>query len=121
MIFKASLVVLLIRFLSFEPAQAQKEQNYVDNEDGLIKSFDPNEEVQVRIRNKSNYRADVYWDNGGYGAHMFTLSADESRVLNSYVGESFFVTRHGVKEGLFDPVRMCHRKVVRNYACTSVW
>ena len=35
MIFKASLVVLLIRFLSFEPAQAQKEQNYVDNEDGL--------------------------------------------------------------------------------------
>ena len=107
MIFRASLVVLLIIFLSFGPVQAQKEQNYVDDEDGLIKSFDPNEEVQVRIRNKSNYRADIYWDDGRYGTHMVALSTDESGVLNAYVGHSFFVTRHGVKEGLFDPVRKC--------------
>jgi hypothetical protein len=57
----------------------------------------------MRFVNKSQYRADVHWDDGKYGVHMAILEANgRDASLDTYQGHSFFITRHGVKEGLFD-------------------
>jgi hypothetical protein len=59
------------------------------------------EALQATIVNNSPYRIDIYWDDGQYGAHVSTLDKGETGQVNTYVGHSFFITRHGVKEGLF--------------------
>lgn len=64
-------------------------------------SIPPDEELTITIANHSPYRVDVYYDDGEYGALIGTLEEKESTGINTYVGHSFFVTRHGVKEGLF--------------------
>lgn len=58
---------------------------------------------QVLIVNDSNYRADVYWDDGRFGKFLVTLEKKGGTgTLNTSRGHEFFVTRHGVREGLFD-------------------
>ena len=77
--------------------------NVITSEDDLDESIPSNEELHIHITNQSPYRVDLYWDDGEYGAHVSTLEKAESASINTYVGHSFFVTRHGVKEGLFVP------------------
>ena len=77
-------------------------QNYVDDDTGEIKSFDPNDQIQVKITNLSGYKVDCYWDDGRYGKNIATLEASGgSSKLNTFQGHKFFVTRHGVREALF--------------------
>jgi prolyl 4-hydroxylase len=60
-------------------------------------------QFEITVVNKSRYRADIHWDDGMYGSHMAILDADGGTTkLDTFTGHSFFVTRHGVKEGLFD-------------------
>lgn len=55
------------------------------------------------VVNKSRYRADIYWDDGMFGVHLAILEADGGAAnVNTELGYQFFVTKHGVKEGLFD-------------------
>jgi hypothetical protein len=54
----------------------------------------------------------VYYDDGDYGLFMGILDKDDSTSLKSFIGHSFFVTRHGVKEGLFQDPGTDHEKRV---------
>jgi len=77
-------------------------QSYVDDETGEIKTFDSTKEFSVEVVNLSEYRADVYWDDGRYGVSIATVEANGgTSSLNTYQGHSFFVTRHGVRENLY--------------------
>ena len=63
-----------------------------------------NAKFQVTVTNESPYRADIYYDNGGFGKQIATVEANGGKEsLDVYRDNLFFVTRHGVKEGLFDP------------------
>eukprot|EP00957_Ditylum_brightwellii_P198762 15150332-Ditylum_brightwellii.AAC.1 len=56
--------------------------------------------TSVRFINKSQYRADIYWDDGAFGANTATIEAIDGEVsLNTFVGHAFFVTSYGIKEG----------------------
>ena len=55
------------------------------------------EQLSITITNHSPYRVDVYFDDNDYGDFISTLEQNESTGINSFVGHSFFVTRHGVK------------------------
>ena len=59
------------------------------------------EQLVITIANESPYRVDVYFDDDSYGVHISILEQGGSTAINSYIGHKFFVTRHGVKEGLF--------------------
>jgi hypothetical protein len=77
-------------------------QSYIDDETGEAESFDPSEQLEVEIVNLSEFRADVYWDDGRYGVSMLTVEADGgTSPINSFIGHGFFVTRHGVRENLY--------------------
>ena len=81
-----------------------------DDDGGVDPTILPTEELSIVITNKSPYRVDVYYDDGDYGLFMGILDKDESTSLKSYIGHSFFVTRHGVKEGLFADPGTDHEK-----------
>jgi len=59
------------------------------------------------IENKSAYRIDVYWDDGEYGIKIMTLERSgmegSMNSVNTFKDHSFFFTRHGMKQALFDP------------------
>jgi len=76
-------------------------QNYIDDKTGEVKSFDPNEQFPVELVNLSQFRADVYWDDGNFGVSMSTVDVGGTTVLNTNQGRGFFVTRHGVRENLY--------------------
>ena len=59
----------------------------------------------VFIENLSNYRADIHYDDGRFGKLVSTVDPNGGRLgpLNSFIGHSFFVTMHGVREGLVNP------------------
>lgn len=77
-------------------------QSYIDDETGRRKTFDSSKEISVDVVNESEYRADVYWDDGRYGVYVATVEAYGGETkLNSFVGHAFFVTRHGVRENLY--------------------
>ena len=59
------------------------------------------EQLSITITNHSPYRVDVYFDDNDYGAFISTLEQNGSTGINSFVGHSFFVTRHGVKVCLY--------------------
>ncbi|KAL7524490.1 hypothetical protein ACHAXR_000596, partial [Thalassiosira sp. AJA248-18] len=79
--------------------------NVVTSDDADGTGVDPSipldEELTITVTNYSPYRIDVYYDDGEYGSLISTLEKEESTGINSFIGHSFFVTRHGVKEGLF--------------------
>ncbi|KAL9188315.1 hypothetical protein ACHAXT_006693 [Thalassiosira profunda] len=68
------------------------------------------EELNISIENRSPFRVDVYYDDGEYGSFISTLEKDDTTGINSYLGHTFFVTRHGVKEGLFADPGTDHEK-----------
>jgi len=84
----------------------------VDVDVDVDPSIPPTEELSITITNKSPYRVDVYYDDGDYGMFMGILDTDDSTSLKSFIGHSFFVTRHGVKEGLFQDPGTDHEKRV---------
>ena len=63
----------------------------------------------LTIENLSSYRADIHYDDGRFGqiVGFVTPNNDASssaRInINSIVGHRFFITMHGVREGLVDP------------------
>lgn len=77
-------------------------QNYIDDETGEIKSFNPNKQFSVKVVNLSKFRADIYWDDSRYGVNIAIADADGGTTqLNVSQGHKFFVTRHGVRENLY--------------------
>jgi prolyl 4-hydroxylase len=73
----------------------------------------------AHIINKSSYRIDIHWDDGKYGSVIGTLEAGNGKQgtemsVNTQAGHSFFFTRHGVRQALFDPrTNTKHRFVVK--------
>ena len=67
--------------------------------DGFAAGVDPtipaDERLSATVRNLSQHRVDVYYDNGKYGKLISTLERDERTKVNTFVGHRFFVTRHG--------------------------
>jgi hypothetical protein len=58
---------------------------------------------KVTVVNESTFRADIYWDDGRFGTHLSIVEPQGGRAtLNANNEHVFFVTRHGVREGLFD-------------------
>jgi len=61
---------------------------------------------KITIRNLSNYRADIHYDDGRFGKIVGTVSphgGSTTTPLETFVGHRFFITMHGVREGLVDP------------------
>ena len=80
-------------------------QEYIDEETNERKTFDVKSQFAIKIMNDSKYRVDLYWDDGMYGSFLGTLEAmGESGVtsINTFVDHSFFVTRHGTKDMLYN-------------------
>ena len=63
-----------------------------------------NDPVEIVIRNDSEHRIDVHYDDGRFGNVVGTSDANGGIVsISSFVSHRFFVTIHGVREGLVDP------------------
>jgi len=58
-------------------------------------------QFSATIENDSNYRVDVYWDDGRFGTLMGTVERGGKMVLNLFSKHVLFVTRHGVRENLY--------------------
>lgn len=82
----------------------------VTDDGGVDPSIPLDEELSISITNLSPFRVDVYYDDGEYGTFISTLEKEDATGINSYVGHTFFVTRHGVKEGLFADPGTDHEK-----------
>jgi len=81
-------------------------QNYIDDETGEIKSFNPNKQFSVSVVNLSEFRVDIYWDDERYGVNIAIADADGGKTkLNVSQGHKFFVTRHGVRENLYEEAK----------------
>jgi len=77
-------------------------QSYIDDETGEVKYFDASKQFSVTIVNLSEFRVDVYWDDGKYGVNLIAVDAGGGKDnLNTFQGHGFFVTRHGVRENLY--------------------
>lgn len=60
--------------------------------------------ISTTFRNLSPYRADVHFDDGRFGNLVSALDGEGGTTsINSFPGHRFFITRHGVREGLVDP------------------
>ena len=89
-------------FGSVSEATIDSSGNVITNEDTTVdKTIRSDEQLSTHVTNKSPFRSDIYWDDGKYGVLITTLDPKESGSLNTFLGHKFFVTRHGVKEGLF--------------------
>lgn len=87
------------------------------DENGVDPTIPRDEQLTITVTNDSPYRIDIYFDDGDYGSFISSLERGESTGINSFVGHSFFVTRHGVKEGLFvDEKRLLFNVGQRNQA-----
>ena len=71
------------------------------SDEAVDESIPNDEQLSITITNHSPYRVDVYFDDNDYGAFISTLEQNESTGINSFIGHSFFVTRHGVKVCLY--------------------
>jgi hypothetical protein len=65
-----------------------------DNDDGR-------RDFEVIIQNDSEYRADIYWDDGRFGTFLATVELGGQQGLNVFPEHVLFITRHGVRENLF--------------------
>ena len=60
--------------------------------------------LKATFRNLSPYRADVYFDDGRFGEYLATLENNgDEKDIDTWTGRRFFITRHGIREGLVDP------------------
>ncbi len=63
-----------------------------------------NDRVEIVVRNDSEHRIDVHYDDGRFGNVVGTADADGGVVrISSFVSHRFFITIHGVREGLVNP------------------
>ncbi|KAL3809185.1 hypothetical protein ACHAXA_000704 [Cyclostephanos tholiformis] len=63
-----------------------------------------NSPVDISIRNDSDHRIDVHYDDGRFGNVVGTADANGGIVrISSFETHRFFITMHGVREGLVDP------------------
>ena len=90
-------VLLAAALLTVVVAVDTDEQCTADDGTCSNESIPKDEQLSIKITNHSPYRVDVYFDDNDYGAFISTLEQNESTGINSFVGHSFFVTRHGVK------------------------
>lgn len=95
------MVVLLLFVGKVSASDEGVMQDYIDDETGEVKSFDPNTEIEVKFLNKSKFRADIYYDDGQYGVFIATAEMGATTNINSFTGHKFFITRHGVRENLY--------------------
>jgi prolyl 4-hydroxylase len=115
MVWPLLLVILLCLILNAKMTHAEMTEMTCEA-DGTCSESDGNldqknidevpadQQFQVNVINKSNFRADVYWDDGRLGVFIATVEANAGdAIVNTFRDHRFFVTRHGVKEGLFDP------------------
>ena len=86
--------------------------NVVSDISGVDPTILPNEELNIVVVNQSPHRVDLYFDDDDYGDYMGSLDEDESTSIKSFLGHSFFVTRHGVKEKLFEYGGTDHEKAL---------
>jgi hypothetical protein len=95
----------LFLFLLALVAVAAASEETCSAEDGQCESSENTSgKFSITVVNKSHYRADLHWDDGRYGTHMAILDAESGKTrIDTQQGHSFFITRHGVKEGLYDP------------------
>lgn len=90
-----------------------------DAADGSCESMTtpmPEDNFEVIIQNDSEYRADIYWDDGRFGTFLATLEVGGQEGLNVFPEHELFVTRHGVRENLFVddvPVKFSAKKPTR--------
>eukprot|EP00591_Stephanopyxis_turris_P006121 CAMPEP_0195521286 /NCGR_PEP_ID=MMETSP0794_2-20130614/18381_1 /TAXON_ID=515487 /ORGANISM="Stephanopyxis turris, Strain CCMP 815" /LENGTH=452 /DNA_ID=CAMNT_0040650807 /DNA_START=44 /DNA_END=1402 /DNA_ORIENTATION=+ len=106
--------LLLLLLLSTFPISHADESMTCEADDETCEKHDYHEEEEeedrsnerftVSVLNKSKFRVDLYWDDGRFGTSVATLEAKGGTgKVDTFHGHRFFVTRHGVKEGLFDP------------------
>jgi hypothetical protein len=98
------LLLLAALLLLLPPTASANEASISSSGEVNIENIRPDEELNVKFHNQSPHRVDLYWDDGQYGHQVATLEPGKLGNVNSYAGHSFFVTRHGVKEGLFADV-----------------
>lgn len=95
---------VLMSTVLFSPLARAETINPVCHTDATCSTEDvpDNFEFEMTIINESQYRIDIYWDNGDHGVLLDTAEVGEKRNFNTYKNSAFFITRHGVKEALFD-------------------
>ena len=69
----------------------------------IEESVPAGQEFPVELVNESKHRVDVYWDDGKKGKKVTTIEQNGKGRLRTFRDHSFFFTRHGVHEALFDP------------------
>ena len=80
----------------------QEEETKKNNPPGRVQQqLQP---AKAEFMNKSQYRVDVHWDDGRFGSRVGILEKGSDSKLNvdTYVGHSFFITKHGTRELLYD-------------------
>jgi hypothetical protein len=98
-----SAIAYLLLWLCIFLTQAQ-EETCTPGDDTCIASPKPNRKLKATFQNLSPYRADVHFDDGRFGNYVATLETNGEKVtIDSFAGHRFFITRHGVREGLVDP------------------
>ena len=103
--------LLFISLLLLIDVARGQQQTCVDNGDETCSSNNSanddenNPRRTVFIENLSNYRADVHYDDGRFGKLVSTVDPNGGRTgpINTFVGHHFFITMHGVREGLVNP------------------
>jgi hypothetical protein len=95
---------LLLLWLCFSTIQAQDQTCTSGDDTCTASSKKINRPIKASFQNLSPYRADVHFDDGRFGNYVATLETSGEKVqIDSFPGHRFFITRHGVREGLVDP------------------
>jgi len=63
----------------------------------------PNTPISAIFQNLSSHRVDVHFDDGRFGKVVGTADSGHELQISTFVNHRFFVTLHGVREGLVDP------------------
>ena len=73
------------------------------------------ESFEITLINHSPYRVDVHWDDGRFGRVIANCEGNGAQIpLSVFRDNTFFITRHGVKEGLFDPATDLQHRFTTN-------
>jgi hypothetical protein len=95
-----SAIALLLLAVSTVNAQDQ----CTPGDDTCTANASPNRQLKAIFKNLSPYRADVHYDDGRFGKYVGNMERGNGKVeVDTFSGHRFFITRHGVREGLVDP------------------
>ena len=102
---RASVVnFLFLLFLISSIVYAQEQTCTQGDETCSVNTANPNRKVVASFQNLSPYRVDVHYDDGRFGNYVGTMEINGGKLnIESFPGHRFFITRHGVREGLVDP------------------